>query len=66
MTILTFRLFNRCFKSNFDAVKSKLGLLIEYIEKTTKKMKTTSKMKTNSKMKMPSSKYEKDKISVQS
>ena len=25
----------RCFKSDFDAVKSKFGLLIEWIEKTT-------------------------------
>ena len=31
----------RCFKSDFDDVKSNLDLLIEQIEKTTSKMKTT-------------------------
>ena len=41
----------RCFKSDFDAVKTKVGLLIEKIKKTTSKMKITPQMKTTLKMK---------------
>ena len=39
----------RYFKSDFDAVKSKFGLLIEQIEEKTSEMKTTSKMKGTNK-----------------
>ena len=31
----TQKFYLRCFRSDFDAVKSKFGLLIEWIEKTT-------------------------------
>ena len=40
----------RCFKTDFDAVKSKFGLLMKYIKKTTSIIKTTSKMKMTYKM----------------
>ena len=33
----------RCFKSDFDAVKSKFGLLIEYFKKTTSKRRHPQK-----------------------
>ena len=33
----------RCFKPDFDAVKSKFGLLIEYIKKTTPKWRWPQK-----------------------
>merc|ERR1711954_135156 len=56
----TQKFYLRCFNLDFDAVKSKFGLLIEQIKKTTSKrtskmmmtskMKRTSKMKTTSKM----------------
>ena len=40
----------RIFNPDFHAVKSKFGLLIEEIKKTSSKIKTTSKMKTTSKI----------------